>query len=98
VVIEELQFVVSAEDRDRFLDVEGRVWTAFLQTCEGFVRKEVWVPEDDDGRVVVIIWWETMELWKQITMEQCDEVDALMGEWLRPIDVARAHRIVRTVG
>jgi hypothetical protein len=39
-----------------------------------------------------------MELWKQITMEQCDEVDALMGEWLRPIDVARAHRIVRTVG
>jgi uncharacterized protein (TIGR03792 family) len=95
MVIEELQFEVTPQDREEFLRVEEQVWTGFLTTCDGFVRKEVWIPEDDPGRVIVIIWWNTMEQWKTITMEQCDEVDVLMGEWLRPIVVARAHRIVR---
>jgi uncharacterized protein (TIGR03792 family) len=96
MVIEELQFLVSAADREQFLDVEGRIWTGFLQTCDGFVRKETWVPDDDPDRVVVMIWWNSMEQWKSITAAQCDEVDAQMGEWLRPIDVARAHHVVRT--
>jgi uncharacterized protein (TIGR03792 family) len=95
MVIEELQFMVDPNERDRFLEIEGRVWTGFLQTCDGFVRKEVWVPELDPGRVVVMIWWNTMEQWKSITAQQCDEVDARMGEWLRPIDVARAYYVVR---
>jgi uncharacterized protein (TIGR03792 family) len=95
MVIEELQFLVSEADREKFLEVEGRVWTGFLQTCDGFLYKEAWVPDDDPDRVVVMIWWNTMEQWKSITMEQCDAVDADMGEWLRPIDVARAHHVVR---
>jgi uncharacterized protein (TIGR03792 family) len=95
VVIEELQFVVEPELRDAFLDVEGRVWTGFLETCDGFVRKEVWLPEDDPSRVIVMIWWDTLEQWKSITMEQCDEVDKRMGEWLRPIDVFRTHYVNR---
>jgi uncharacterized protein (TIGR03792 family) len=95
MVVEELQFEVDPADREEFLRVEEKIWTGFLATCDGFVRKEVWVPEDDLGRVIVMIWWNTMEQWKTITMQQCDEVDALMGEWLRPVSVARAHRIVR---
>ncbi len=96
MVIEELQFIVSAEDREQFLEVEGRVWTGFLQTCAGFMHKETWIPEDDPDRVIVMIWWNSMEEWKSITPQQCDEVDVRMGEWLRPIDVARAHHVVRS--
>ena len=95
MVIEELQFVVSPDERDQFLEVEGRVWTTFLKTCDGFVRKEVWTPRDDPGRVVAMIWWETMEQWQQVTPAQCDEVDARMGEWLRPVDVFRAYDVTR---
>jgi uncharacterized protein (TIGR03792 family) len=96
MVIEELQFAVTEDDREKFLEVEGRVWTGFLQTCVGFLHKETWIPEDDPQRVVVMIWWNTMEEWKSITAAQCDEVDAQMGEWLRPIVVARAHHVVRS--
>jgi uncharacterized protein (TIGR03792 family) len=96
VVIEELQFICANTDRERFLEVEAAVWTSFLATCDGFVHKEVWLPEDDPDRVIVMIWWNSLEQWKRITAEQCDEVDRAMGEWLRPIDVARTHVVARS--
>jgi uncharacterized protein (TIGR03792 family) len=96
VVIEELQFVVDPAERDEFVVHEGAIWTEFLKTCDGFVDKDVWYPQDDPGRVIVMIWWNTLEQWKQITPAQCDEVDARMGRWLRPIDVARTHHVVRS--
>jgi uncharacterized protein (TIGR03792 family) len=95
MVIEELHFAVERDDVEQFLAVEGRVWTGFLQTCEGFLRKEVWLPEDEPGKVVVMIWWNTMAQWKSITPAQCDEVDIQMGEWLRPITYFKAHHIAR---
>lgn len=91
MVVEELHIAVAAPERAEFLVREAAVWTAFLRTCDGFVRKEVWLPEDDDSLVVVMIWWESMAQWKAVTAEQCDEVDHRMGEWLRPIVFARAH-------
>ena len=95
MVIEELHFMLEPAEVEQFLDVEGRIWTGFLQTCDGFLRKETWLPEDEPGKVVVMIWWNTMAQWKSITPEQCDEVDARMGEWLRPILYFKAHHIAR---
>lgn len=96
VVIEELHFLVTPDDRERFLEIEGAVWTGFLRSCDGFVGKETWIPDDDPGLVVVMIWWETMAQWKSITEAQCEAVDAQMGEWLRPIAFARAHHVARS--
>jgi uncharacterized protein (TIGR03792 family) len=93
MVIEELHFSVDPVDQPTFLEVERRVWTGFLRTCDGFIRKETWVPDDDPATVVVMIWWNTMAQWKSITQQQCEAVDAQMGEWLRPISFARAHHI-----
>ncbi len=98
MVIEELQFVVAQAEREQFLEVEAAVWTAFLSTCDGFEYKEVWLPEDDENRVIVMIWWNSLEQWKRITMEQCEQVDLQMGEWLRPVDIARTHVVTRTSG
>lgn len=98
MVIEELHFIVAVTDQSEFLRVEHEVWTGFLQTCEGFVAKETWIPEDEPERVVVMIWWNSMEQWKKITAEQCGEVDVRMGEWLRPVAHFRAHNVVRAVG
>jgi uncharacterized protein (TIGR03792 family) len=95
MVIEELHFAVEPGDVEQFLEVEARIWTGFLQTCDGFIRKETWLPEDEPGKVVVMIWWNTMAQWKSITPEQCDAVDAQMGEWLRPISYFKAHHIAR---
>jgi uncharacterized protein (TIGR03792 family) len=98
IVVEELHFTVEPSEIDDFLDVEAMVWTDFLAGCDGFIRKEVWVPEDDSARVIVMIWWASMAQWKSISLEQCEEVDARMGSWLRPIAGFRAHRVVRRRG
>ena len=95
MVIEELHFHCEPDERDRFIEAEGLIWTRFLQTCDGFVRKELWLPEDDPGLVVVMIWWASMALWKAISAEQCAEVDARMGDWVRPVVFARAHLLAR---
>ena len=95
MVIEELHFRVTPSEHDAFLAKETEVWTGFLQTCDGFVDKQVWVADDDPELIVVMIWWDTMELWKSITPEQVEEVDARMGEWIRPVTFARALRVVR---
>ena len=95
MVIEELHFIVEPSERDAFLAKETEVWTGFLSGCGGFVDKQVWVADDDPSRIVVMIWWNTMEQWKKITPEQCDEVDGRMGEWLRPVDFFRAHHMVK---
>lgn len=95
MVIEELHFIVEPSEQAGFLAKETEVWTGFLQTCDGFVDKQVWVADDEPSRLVVMIWWETMEQWKTITAAQCDEVDARMGEWLRPVDFARALHVVK---
>ena len=44
--------------------------------------------------MIVTIWWETLEHWKSITPQQCAEVDARMGAWLRPITEAHELRLV----
>jgi uncharacterized protein (TIGR03792 family) len=98
MVIEELRFAVEPGDRAGFLAVEEQVWTEFLRTVPGFLRKEVWVPSDHSSSVVVMIWWESMEHWKAVTPEQCAEVDARMGTWLREITRAVAYDVVRADG
>jgi uncharacterized protein (TIGR03792 family) len=95
MVIEELHFRVAPSERDAFLAKETEVWTGFLRTCDGFVDKQVWVADDDPELIVVVIWWETMEQWKSITPEQVDAIDALMGEWVRPVVFVRAFHVLR---
>ena len=92
-VIEMLRFDVAEADRDRWLEVERRVWTGFLQTVEGFLRKETWIDEGDADAVTVVIWWKSLDHWRSVTAEQCDAVDKKMGEWFRPCTM-RSWRVV----
>jgi uncharacterized protein (TIGR03792 family) len=83
VIVEELTLAVAASDLDGFLAADERIWTAFLARQAGFVRKEVWVSSDRPDTVVIIVWWQSRELWKAITDEQVAAVDREMGEWYR---------------
>jgi uncharacterized protein (TIGR03792 family) len=84
MVLEELIFAVSAADRDAWLSAERACWDPFLQAQPGFVHKQVLVDDTQPDEVRVLIWWDSLELWKAITPEQCAEVDAGMGDLLRP--------------
>ena len=94
MIVEELTLHVEDGDVEAFLDADARVWTAFLSRQPGFVRKEVWLPDDRPGVVVIMVWWQNRELWKAITEEQVAAVDAEMGEWFRE-PVVREYRVVK---
>lgn len=93
-VIEMLRFAVVASEREEWLEVERRVWTGFLSTVPGFLRKETWVDDDEPDAVTVVIWWESRDHWHAVTAEQCAAVDREMGEWLRPCTM-RSWRVVQ---
>jgi len=84
MVIEMLTFEVPPADLDHWLQVEEANWSRFLETKDGFVRKEMWRSAEDEGKVHAIIWWESMEQWKAIPQAELDAVIDAMGPHERP--------------
>lgn len=93
MVVEFLTFAVDDGALDEWLEVEERVWSRYLETVPGFIRKEVW--QSGPGVVHAVIWWESREHWKAVTPDQVAEVDERMGSWHRE-PVAREYRVLRT--
>ena len=90
-----LTFRIDPVERDRWLEVEAGAWTRFLERQDGFVAKQVWVDTDDEWTVHCVIHWRSMAEWKAITPEQCDAVNAEMGDMFRPATSCRALEVVR---
>lgn len=93
-IIEELTLTMPPERVNAYLERDARVWTPFLQSCDGFLGKETWLPDDRPGTVVLIIRWASMEQWKRITPDQVDEVDREMGELIPETLECRAYSVV----
>lgn len=81
-VIEELTLTMAPDRVAAYLRRDAEVWTRFLESCDGFLGKETWIPNDRPGTVVLIIRWASMKHWKAITPEQVDAVDGEMGDLL----------------
>ena len=83
VVVEFLTFSVEPAELAAWLGVEEAVWSRYLETVPGFIRKEMWQPADRPGTMHAVIWWESRDAWKAVTDEEVAMGDARMGEWLR---------------
>ena len=94
MVIEFLTFDVEPAERDEWLRHEEQHWSRFLEQQDGFVRKQMWQPVDDDTVVHAVIWWESMEQWKAIPAEALDAVAAAMGRHERDPSM-RAFEVIR---
>jgi len=56
VKIERLSFIISpAADAKTFVDLDKQIWTQWLQTQPGFIRKEAQIYQN--GRVEMQIFW-----------------------------------------
>jgi uncharacterized protein (TIGR03792 family) len=93
-VIEELTLTMPPERVAAYLERDALVWTPFLQSCDGFLGKETWLPDDRPDTVVLIIRWASMEQWKRITPSQVDEVDRAMGELIPDKLACRSYSVV----
>ena len=94
VVVEWLTFRVTPDERVTWLAREEEVWSRFLEGCTGFIRKQMWIEENEPEKIHAVIWWESRDLWKRITPAQVDEVDRRLGDLfrectMRVYDVAR---------
>jgi uncharacterized protein (TIGR03792 family) len=88
MVVEFLTFLVPADERSAWLDIEEQHWSRFLERQPGFVRKEIWVPEvhlnersgpQADLEVHAVIWWESLEAWRAIPEDLLQSVVQAMG-------------------
>lgn len=94
MVIEFLTFEVDPAERDQWLAVEEQHWSRYLESCDGFAGKEMWVAGDDPGRVHAVIRWKSMQDWQAVPSADVEAVDEAMGEWLRTATM-RAFQVVR---
>lgn len=91
-VIEELTITVDPEHLDAYLARDAEVWTPYLESCDGFLGKETWLPDDRPGTMVFIIRWASMAQWKSLTADQVAAVDERMGD-MQPLSlVCRSYR------
>ena len=66
-------------DRERFVQVDSAVWTAFLQQQPGFVSKVNLIPNNDtiaNTTIYQLIHWSSYGLWKNITWQEMQPVQA----------------------
>jgi uncharacterized protein (TIGR03792 family) len=94
MVVEFLTFRVPADRRGEWIDLEGEVWSTFLEAQPGFVRKELWESAEADDELHAVIWWEGYEPWKAISMETVAAVDEAMGDLLIE-PTMRVYHVVR---
>ncbi len=92
MVIEWLKFKVPQEKWEAFIQRDEEVWTAGLKSLPGFLGKETWV-DPVENEVVMLIRWETRELWKSVPQSTIDELDAKMGELQMPIAESREYQV-----
>ena len=80
-VLEFLESNIWCRDMQSYIVVDNRIWTSFLSSQPGFMRKEVLTNPRDPAAanctVTQAILWESRELWKSIDPKQLAAVDAL---------------------
>lgn len=84
MVIEWLEFNVSKEQQEAFIQRDELVWTEGLRSFPGYMGKEVWIDPFQE-KVVLVIRWQTREAWKSVPESKINELDLLMGDLRRPI-------------
>ncbi|AGY58230.1 TIGR03792 family protein [Gloeobacter kilaueensis] len=91
-MIEWLQIAVEPHLRERYVEVEGAVWTAALQQYKAFVAKEVWFDPQDPAELIVWIRWTSREEWKSISPAHLSDIERRFAEQMGPgWHVARSY-------
>lgn len=83
MVIEFLTFDVEPSELEQWLQIEEQHWSRFLEQQDGFIKKEIWRPVEDQRSVHAVIWWESIEQWHSIPQDELDAVTEAMGPWER---------------
>ncbi len=73
--VEILVFEVKNNRRDEFIKLDHEIWTNYLSRHDGFIKKEVIVSEKEPNKVWSVIYWNSVEQWKNFPLEKLIEKD-----------------------
>ena len=78
-ITEMLLVTVRPGDMPRYLQLDQRIWTAFLQRQDGFVSKRDLLsthqPTENATEVYHLIEWASFEQWKNIAADELQQTD-----------------------
>lgn len=80
MVIEWLKIQVPAELREKYIQKDEEVWTAFLASCPGFLGKEVWINPQIPTEVVLVIQWANRQAWKAVPEDALEKTEQLFNQ------------------
>jgi uncharacterized protein (TIGR03792 family) len=86
MVIEWLKIKVKPELRDKYIQLDDKIWTPALKKNPGFLGKETWLSPQQLDEVVLVIRWETREAWKSVPPEEVQKIQAEFDRNLSPQD------------
>lgn len=92
MVIEWLKFQVPQEKWEAFIQRDQEVWTAGIKSFPGFLGKEIWV-DPVHNEVVMLIRWQTRELWKSVPESIIEELEAKMGDLQMALVESREYQV-----
>lgn len=93
MVIEFLKIKVTAENREKYLQLDQEIWTKALAKCPGFLGKEVWLNPDKPTEVILIIRWASREEWKSISAQLLEQIEQQFALAIGSI----GHQIVESI-
>ena len=75
MVLEYLKFLVDPELREKFIQKDAEIWTPAIASYPGFLGKEVWISPKVPEEVIIVIRWETRQLWKAVPQDILDATE-----------------------
>ncbi len=69
MVVEYLKFLVAPELREKFIQKDAEIWTPAIASYPGFLGKEVWISPTVAEEIMIVIRWETRQLWKAVPLD-----------------------------
>lgn len=80
MVIEWLQFKVSPEYREKFVQKDQEIWTTTLARFPCFLGKEVWINPEVPDEVILVARWRTYEEWQSLPRPPLEEAERKFAE------------------
>ncbi len=75
MITELLRIRIAPEDRERYVQQEHDIWTAYIAKQPGFLRKEIWLNPEDDGEVILVIHWTTLAEQQAVPKAELEAVE-----------------------
>ena len=72
-IVEELRLKVPANFKEVWLEAEKNIWDPWLSGQNGFLGRQIfWDKEKEEA--LILVKWENKKLWKNISMEEVNEI------------------------